>query len=315
MPEFSTPSTPNPYFDVIQHTSEGGLYVGTSSLNGRDWTGSLWYFSYAELATSWDNYTAATSLYAGVADLKVLQKDCVVLASDSGAVEWWKLEDSDSSLTCVASRPNHDDLATSIDILSDKSGLVSGGRDCRAIVWDSEQQMLKYSFRGHGGPINCVSCHPSDYNVFLSCGQDKRLLMWDLRQPKPAKDIDVSYMAAVQTSVAWQPNKEHMIAVATENGDVALADNRGSGTDYAIPVDAQSHKRSIHRISFSPTVPTKLASVSEDCTVAITDFSNEPSVTYRDKRHQDFVRGVSWSQSSGDLFTCGWDSKVFIHRH
>jgi len=243
----------------------------------------------------------------------VLRNDSLVLASDSGAIEWWKLEEKDSTLSCVTSVPQHDDLATSVDVLADKSGVVSGGRDCKVIVWDSEQHMMKYSFRGHGRPVQSVACHPQDYNIFLSCGQDRRVLMWDLRKPKPAKEIDVSSMASVVSCIAWQPNTSLTMALGTENGDVALVDIKATATGCGTSMAAPPHRRPIHRIAFSPTAPAVLASVSEDCSVAITDFSSDPVVSYKDTRHTDFVRGLSWSPVSGKLFTCGWDSTVIAH--
>jgi len=319
MTETHIPSALHPHYDVLQHDEKGGVYLGTSNLTGRDWTGSLWYFGDENSAPCWDKCTAGVNLYAGVSDIKVLEEDTVVLASDSGAVEWWKLEESKHTLSCSASETQHNDVVTSVDILADKSSLVSASHDRRVIVWDSKEHAVKNVFRGHGGAVHCVCAHPTDANIFVSCAQDPsgrvdgRVLMWDLRKPKPASMLDVSVMASVVTCCSWQPDTAHMLAVGTESGDVCLLDTRTSASDLQMPRAAQPHKQSVHRISFCPDTPTRVASVSEDCTVAMTDFGTEPIVFYKDKRHEDFVHGLSWSPVSGKLFSCGWDSKVLTH--
>jgi len=317
MAETHTPSSLHPHYDVIQHNEKGGVYLGTSSLTGRDWTGSLWYFADESDAPYWDKCTAGVNLYSGVSDMKLLKDDIVVLASDAGAVEWWKLEESE--LSCLASEAQHDDLVTSLDILADNSSLVSASYDKRVIVWDANQHAVKSTFRGHGGPVHCVCAHPTDANIFLSCAQDPsgrvdgRVLMWDLRNPKPAKMIDVSVLASVVTCCSWQPDTMHMFAVGTESGDACLLDSRTEIPDHQMPRAAQPHTRVVHKIAFCPDTPTRLASVSEDCTVAITDFELEPIIFYKDNRHNDFVRGLSWSPVSGKLFSSGWDSQIFTH--
>ena len=42
---------------------------------------------------------------------------------------------------------------------------------------------------GHNGPIYDVVCHPQQSAMFVSCSQDGRVLLWDVRKPKPAKLI------------------------------------------------------------------------------------------------------------------------------
>ena len=42
---------------------------------------------------------------------------------------------------------------------------------------------------GHNGPIYDVVYHPHQSDMFVSCSQDGRVLLWDVRKPKPAKLI------------------------------------------------------------------------------------------------------------------------------
>ncbi len=55
-----------------------------------------------------------------------------------------------------------------------------------------------------------------------------------------------------------------------------------------------------------------LASVSDDCTVAVKVLSEDNSMMVcRD--HRDFVRGASWDDSDHTLLSCGWDGQFIKH--
>ena len=36
--------------------------------------------------------------------------------------------------------------------------------------------------------------------------------------------------------------------------------------------------------------------------------------SYKDQRHKDFSRGISWQYSSDMLYSCGWDKQILSHR-
>ncbi|CAM4662460.1 unnamed protein product [Leuciscus chuanchicus] len=61
-----------------------------------------------------------------------------------------------------------------------------------------------------------------------------------------------------------------------------------------------------------PSSAPLLASVSDDCSVAV--VTAELREIFRDRRHQDFVRGVCWVPGgSGVLTSVGWDHQVLHH--
>ncbi|XP_064821039.1 methylosome protein WDR77-like [Oncorhynchus masou masou] len=179
---------------------------------------------------------------------------------------------------------------------------------CRIKVWDLIQGEVVSTYNAHSKPVTCVSCNPSDDSLFLSCGQDGRLLLWDRRKPtKPASRLDVE-PSCCPTSVAWHPHHRTTIAYGDELGRVTLKDFQGTE-----PGQTQStHSRRVSGLAFSSHSAPLLASISDDCTVAV--MNSALKETLRDKRHQDFVRGVCWAPGGSDtLTTVGWDHQVLHH--
>lgn len=133
--------------------------------------------------------------------------------------------------------------------------------------------------------------------------------MWDTRKQKPAARLGLSPLKGIPTCVAWQPGCEHSFAVGSESGQLVVKDTRSAVTEAASIVP---HHRNVTRIQFSPSKPNLLASVSEDCSVVIVNIADDKATQiYKDTRHHDFVRGLSWSGEK--LYTCGWDAMVTSH--
>ncbi len=55
-----------------------------------------------------------------------------------------------------------------------------------------------------------------------------------------------------------------------------------------------------------------LASVSDDCTVAVRMLSDHNGNSLW-REHRDFVRGASWDCSDESLLSCAWDGQLLKH--
>lgn len=293
----------------MQITSGGGLYLGTSCLSGRYWSGALSYFSEFKDCLDVEKRVAATKLDMGVSEMKLINDTSLLLATDSGGIHWWSLQEEEQQLSLVAEPLEHDDIVSTLDVSTDRKLAVSGGHDMKVIVWDTEEAIPTNTYRGHSGKVNAVACSPVESQIFLSCSQDGSVLMWDLRLSKPAKPIDISSTGSLPTALAWQPESDQCFAVGTESGLITLVDLRNTSQKSAVSCP---HSRAVHRVLFNPAAPSHLASLAEDCKVVVTDFSKEtPATRYSDSRHTDFPRGAFWRDSQ--LVTCGWDSQVLTH--
>ncbi|NWV24686.1 MEP50 protein, partial [Origma solitaria] len=297
---------------------------------------SLWVFAEPRRAPSEGFCTAGVQTEAGVADLCWVADRGILVASDSGAVELWELEENESLIVNKFCKYEHDDIVMSVSVLAGSSQAVSGGRDCCVKVWDIPEQTVLHCYRAHSDAVTCVASCPGKDTVFLSCAEDSRILLWDTRCPKPATRIVCSACNHLPTSVMWHPQKSDIfvlgkdldftrqikVVIVTgqflgnfipslagdESGTVALVDTKNPDSALSAAV----HTRSITGFAFSAHSSPLLASISEDCSVAVLD--SDLSEVFRNRSHQDFVKGLSWSPSDDALLTTvGWDHQVLHH--
>jgi methylosome protein 50 len=64
--------------------SDGGILLGASSLTGRYWYGSLWYYQNPQLAPDVEKCTAGVQLEAGLNDACWVDDTRVLVGLDTG---------------------------------------------------------------------------------------------------------------------------------------------------------------------------------------------------------------------------------------
>ncbi|XP_006628571.1 methylosome protein WDR77 [Lepisosteus oculatus] len=301
----NAPACMEKHLDSVQYRADGSLLLSASSLMGRCWLGSIWVFKDPQLAPKEGHCSAGVQTEAGVADAKWVSERSILVGSDSGAVELWELAEDESLIVSKFCHHHHDDIVTTVSPLAQGTQAVSGSMDCWIKVWDLAQETVVNSYNAHSSSVTCVSCSPSEEALFLSCGQDGRLLLWDRRKPKPASRIDTQ---CCPTSLAWHPQRSNMFAYGDDLGKVFVRELQASESVKKM----DTHARRVTGLAFSSHSSPFLASISDDCSVAAVD-SNYSEI-FRDRRHQDFVRGVSWAPAgSSTLTTAGWDHQVLHH--
>ncbi|CAI9591043.1 unnamed protein product [Staurois parvus] len=296
------------HLGAVRYRTDGALLMAASSLNSRTWGGSIWVFKDPLRAPNESLCTAGVQTEAGVVDVAWVLEKGILVASDSGAVELWELLDNESLLVNKFSKYEHDDMVTSLSVFTGGSQAVSGSKDFSVKVWDLSQKTPLKSYKAHSSFVNCVSTCPGKETMFLSCSEDGRVLLWDTRNAKPAKRIDVCASHSIPTYVTWHPVEDDTFACGDENGNIYVVNLKNSDSAQT----ASIHSRPITGLAYSNHSSPLLASVSEDCSVVV--LNSESSVIFKDESHRDFVTGVAWSPVSVDSFTTvGWDHKVLHH--
>lgn len=305
-----TPAAMDRHLEVIQCHPEGGVLLGASSLTGRYWLGSLWYYQNPEAAPDVEKCTAGVQLEAGLSDAKWVLNSKVFVGLDTGGVALWELTDNFNTFIQQHSCTEHDDLVSSVCVCVGSKRALSASHDRSVKVWDLESLKSLHTYTAHSGAIRSIDSHPSEPDIFLSTSQDGSILMWDLRKQKPVTKIDTSPLEDLPTCITWQPGQGHVFGVGSEAGQVVVKDKRAA---VCSTVSYTPHRRAVKRLQFSPIRTSVLASISEDCSVAVTCINEEmASQIYSNNAHRDFVQGVSWS-ADNRLYTCGWDGRVFTH--
>jgi len=145
------------------------------------------------------------------------------------------------------------------------------------------------------------------------------MLVWDTRKPKPAARIESQFLnGSLPTCLTWVPGSDHLVAIATEGGEVLVQDSRRG---VGVPARAVVHSRGVRRMAFAPHRRDLVASASEDATVGVTRFNicagkdsqGLEAMGTRlllDRSHSDFVQAVAWHPLTHQLTSASWDGQI-----
>jgi len=304
------PSHLEKHLQFLDFNSRGDMLLGTSSLNTRFWTGSLWYYGAGIEPEDINSNTCMTGLHTqtGVLDGRFLKDDLMVVGLDSGGIQVVRLTSEEDGgevryyLEEQCPVVEHDDLLTGLDTWTDGS-LATAGADNRLCVWDLNTALtLSYS-PAHSGLLADLSCHLTDTRLLSSCSSrmETSVRLWDTREAKAARTI--ARLEQAPTSVTWLG--EHSLAVGCLTGELVMLDTRVGNILQSVI----NNNRPVYSAKLSPS-SSRLAVCYEDVKVDVLKLSEgKMELELSETKHNDFVRGLAWRDDSS-LWSAGWDQTL-----
>lgn len=302
-------------YDVIAIAQDGTSLLGSSNFTTRYWDGILSVFDSPDCLGDQTKCRASMTFEGGLGCAKFISSSKVVVGLDSGGVSLIDvITDTGSGMTILASSLEHDNVVSSLSTSRDGMRCVTGSFDRSLKVWNTDYLVCSHTYRpAHAESVLSVSIHPEDQDVMVSCSEDGRVILWDLRMPKPALALRKSFVSRA-SCVSFLPGRNPLhLLIGTVSGHLLELD---AASPESLPsLEMGAHKRAIQTIEPSRDNPFIVACCSEDQSVVVVSVDpTHPQIIHSDERHGDVARGLAWSNTdSKRLYSCGWDQQILIH--
>lgn len=190
----------------------------------------------------------------------------------------------------------HQEQILSIDISTDSTLMISGGKDSTVVIWDFKEGKILDSIKCDG-IITSVSISPDAQHVAYG-GSDNKVFVYDIAK-KEISNIFTDHTDDI-TSVAFSSNGKY---IASSSGDKLI----NIYADGSLITTLSGHKDWVRDISFNSD-DSQLISCSDDGRVIIWNISDSknPSIIKRSKNEFAWLLSVDFNEDNqtyalGDL--------------
>jgi WD40 repeat protein len=156
---------------------------------------------------------------------------------------------------------------------SKKEGyLLSGSDDQRTCIWDINQASSSLNpiriLEDHKAVVEDVSWHKHSESLFATCGDDRKLILYDLKQDRPIHIVEAHSQEV--NSVEFNYFNDFHIITASNDKTIALWDTRNLNIKLHT---FEHHKGDIIAARWNPNIEGIFASFSSDRRVNVWDLS------------------------------------------
>lgn len=147
--------------------------------------------------------------------------------------------------------------------------LLSGNSDGKVCLWQINEQKTSspvLEWKEHT-LCNDVCFNKKNPNIILSCGEDKKMILYDIRQMKPVNVIE--WTSEINT-IDFNSINENIFLAGCNDNDIGLYDLRN------LKVRMHSfchHKDKVIGVKWNTKIPNIFASFSDDKRILIWDIS------------------------------------------
>ena len=202
--------------------------------------------------------------------------------------------------------------------------LATAGLDQIVCIWDvgatGTQKPIRQLAR-HRAVIGEVSWSAHQPDLLASVGDDKKLILWDVRQNEPVHVLDAHDQEV--NSVDFNKKDPHLLATGSSDKSAAIWDQRKLTIKMS---QLEYHNSGVYNVHWSPNSSTLLATGSSDKRVCVWDISrlgeeqsNEdnddapPEMLFVHAGHTAPVSDLSWNPNDQlVLATVAEDNRLHI---
>eukprot|EP00468_Gymnochlora_sp_CCMP2014_P004642 CAMPEP_0167761934 /NCGR_PEP_ID=MMETSP0110_2-20121227/12460_1 /TAXON_ID=629695 /ORGANISM="Gymnochlora sp., Strain CCMP2014" /LENGTH=426 /DNA_ID=CAMNT_0007648697 /DNA_START=21 /DNA_END=1301 /DNA_ORIENTATION=- len=205
--------------------------------------------------------------------------------------------------------------------------LLSGSDDGLVCFWDIQGNTKPGNnsvnatsiFEKHSDVVEDVAWNPHHKHLFASCGDDKQLIIWDLRSKQPAKEPIKAHDGEVNC-LSFNPFSEYLFVTGSADKTVALWDTRNLSAKIH---SLESHREQIFNVAWCPDQEPILASCGADRRVNVWDLSKigrsqtpedaedgPPELLFVHGGHTDKISDFSWNKNEEWMIASVADNNI-----
>lgn len=193
----------------------------------------------------------------------------------------------------------------SVDHHRDEARFITGGDTLQ--LWDSQRSKPVESLAWGADNINSVKFNMTETNICASTGNDRSIVIYDLRTTSPIQKMVTSLN---NNAISWNPMEAYNFAVASEDHNAYLYDMRNLKRALNVYKD---HVAAVMDLDFSPT-GQELVTGSYDRTIRMFNLlEGHSKEIYHTKRMQR-VMSVRYSMDSKYILSGSDDGNVRLWR-
>lgn len=195
--------------------------------------------------------------------------------------------------------------------------LLSGAEDAAVCVWDINAQPRKkdqsvvvnplHKIAGHDDVVEDVAWHQHSEHLFGSCGDDRVVNIWDLRDSSKSKSAIHNAHSAAVNCISFNPFNEFTFLTGSADHSISLWDLRNlKNTMHSFA----KHTDQVMGVQWSPFQEQVFSSFGADRRVNVWDLSRigreqdpedaedgPPELLFIHGGHMDKVSDMSWNHN------------------
>lgn len=304
-----------PFIQCFARNSEGTVILGTNSYQTRIWNGSLYAFD--DVVEDQPQFETRESVFKArtetpVSVLKFIDDTMFMMGDTDGCLTLFStksvMRETDQSKYCLFSigrKTEHKSLVSCLDIFREKrQKAVSGDSDGCLLTWDlasSDLNSIDTIRFAHCDAINAVATALDNDDCFVTASDDKNLLHWDMRDPRPSSALLESH--AFQLKAVEYLN-ENQVLVGDRAGIVYVIDTK---MPKEIVFQQEILYRPIHQFFVNGQNVIMLGDSNH---LHVQQFNGTEMISLLDViEAPNFLRAAAWINES-EFYVAGWSSYV-----